>query len=124
MKGVIAAIAIGLLMITGCTDRRGEVMIRIHNVSAFDYTEVFVNSPGGQHVYGDLSAGETSEYREYVYSYSYAFIQLKIDEEIFTIQPIDYVGETKIPGGNYTFEVDANENGGQYDRLSLRLVED
>ena len=80
--------------------------IRIGNVSPYDYAEVQVRSPGGDHVYGDVAAGEVSEYREYAFSYRYAFVELKIDGETYTLQPIDYVGETPLAPSTYVFKVD------------------
>ncbi len=102
----------------------GDVQIRIKNVSQFDYTNIIVNTSGGENHYGGLSSQQTSDYGAFEFAYRYAFVELQIDAETFTIQPIDYVGETKLNPGAYTYEIGANDTTEQYGRLSIKLVAD
>jgi len=114
-----------LLMIVGCSkdepEANGKVWIRIQNVSEFDFTSVSVNTGGGENNYGDLDAHRFSVYKAFESAYRYAYVQVKIDGETFTIQPIDYVGETLLDPGYYTYKVNAVETGDQFTRLSLTL---
>ena len=51
-------------------------------------------------------------------------MQVEIEGEIYTLQPIDYVGEIPLENGNYTYEIDANDSLLRFDKLTLTLVTD
>lgn len=53
-----------------------------------------------------------------------AFVQLEIDGETYALQPIDYVGETPLENGSYTYQIDANDFQERYEKLSLTLIEE
>ena len=40
--------------------------------------------------------------------YRYGFVELHVDGQRFGLQPIDYVGETVLGGGEFTFRVDVD----------------
>jgi hypothetical protein len=101
-----------------------DILIRVKNVSQFNFTNVIVNTGGGENDYSTINFSENTDYKSFDFAYSYAFIELKIDGNTFTIQPIDYVGETKLDNGKYTYEVNAVDSGSQYSRLSLTLIKD
>ena len=101
-----------------------QIQIRIQNVSSFEFSDVRVNTSGGENHYGTVSPGNYSAYESYEYAYRYAFVELKIGTDTFTLQPIDYVGETWLEPGDYTYAIDAEAQGGRFDRLSLTLIED
>ena len=113
-----------VLLGTGCNtencDPPNEVGIRIENSSIHDYTDVHVNTGGGEQDYGDLASGQFSDHRIFNFAYSYAFVQLGINGDTLTIQPIDYVGETKLDCGNYTYRIGVDQAGS----LSIALIED
>lgn len=128
-----------LLVITllyGCTDvveesfcpdtypDTGSVEIRVRNISSYDFNEVFVDTNGGQHDYCTVKSGATSGYKRFESAYRYAFIELKIDGAVFTIQPIDYVGESLLDKGKYTYVLDATDDTQRYGRLSIELKSD
>jgi len=94
------------------------------NNSSFEYSNVHVNTSGGENFYGTISPNKYSDYKKYEFAYRYAFVELKIGEATYTLQPIDYVGEEMLSSGKYTYEIEATSTGGQYERLSLRLIED
>lgn len=100
------------------------LLLRIKNTSQFDYTDVVVNTSGGEHNYGTVNANQISDYKVFDLAYRYAFVELKIDGDTYTIQPIDYVGETPLDNGKYTYEINAANSGDQYSRLTLILAED
>ncbi len=101
-----------------------QVHIRIQNRSDVAYSDVRVNTNGGENNYGTIEPNSYSDYKTFDHAYRYAFVELKIDTDTFTLQPIDYVGEEPLQAGNYTYAIDATEDGGKYERLSLVLVLD
>ena len=52
-----------------------------------------------------------SEYQEYELAYQYAYVQITSGEEVFVLQPIDFVGETPLPIGLYTYVLNIDEEG-------------
>ncbi|MBA4746237.1 MAG: hypothetical protein H2058_13355 [Muricauda sp.] len=114
------------VLVIGCSSDNSdaEVYIRLSNVSTYDYQNITVNTSTGPLDYDNLDSGEISEYQVVAKAYSYAFVELEIAEETYTIQPIDYVGESTLSSGYYTYQTDANDTTEQYGRLSISLVKD
>jgi hypothetical protein len=113
----------------GCSDPdRDEdllgVSIRLSNISAFDFKNIVVDTSTGERSFEDINSGESTFYQVFELAYRYAFIELEIDGQTFTIQPIDYVGETPLQNRLYTYQLDANNSQDQYGRLTLTLIED
>lgn len=100
-----------------------ELKIRIENLSQFDYKNIRVNPSNGVVNYGDLEAGQSSEYQVFELAYAYAFIELEIEGKTYTIQPIDYVGATPLKNGEYSYQIDANDLEMQYEKLVLKFME-
>lgn len=100
-----------------------KVKIRLTNTGDFDYSDVYVSTSGGEFNYGNINSNESTDYHEFEWAYSYAYIQLKINDKMYKIQPIDYVGEKKLENGNYTYEIGAKPEDSEY-RLTLSLVVD
>jgi len=100
-----------------------EVNIRLSNISEFDFQNIVVNTSTGNVNFENSKAGQMTEYKVFEKAYRYAFIELEIDNETYTIQPIDYVGETPLENGNYTYQITASTSKEQYGRLNLTLVE-
>ena len=110
------------LLLTSCTPISKEVEIRVRNTSPYTYTNVTVNTSGGENTYGDIPPGAASDYKVFDFAYSYAHISLQIDTVDYLLQPIDYVGEHKLQSGKYTYEVSVYNTATQ--QLLLNLVED
>lgn len=100
------------------------VNIRLSNVSQFDFHNIMVNTSTGNVNFEDLNAGQQSSYKVFEKAYRYAFVEVEIDGESYAIQPIDYVGETPLENGNYTYQINANASQDQFGRLSLTLIEE
>jgi len=100
------------------------VSIRLTNVSQYDFKNITVDTSTGITPFEDIDAGESTDYQVFELAYRYAFIELEIDGETFTIQPIDYVGETPLENRLYTYQINANDSPDQYGRLTLTLIED
>lgn len=101
-----------------------NVNIRLANVSQFKYQNIIVDTSTGIVNFDDLNAQQSSEYKTFEKAYRYAFIELQIDGNTYTFQPIDYVGESLLKNGYYTYQIDANESQEQYGTLSLTLIDD
>jgi hypothetical protein len=123
-----------LFSINACSDKDEDlakqttpgdhVNIRIMNASNFDYSDVYVNTSGHEFNYGTIGAGRSTGYQGFDRAYSYAYIELKIDGMVYRIQPVDFVGEKELEDGNYTYQINAKQEGGEYDRLTLTLISD
>ena len=79
--------------------------IRVYNESTHTFTDLVVQTPGARHEFGHLAPRSYSGYREFGESYRYAFISLKIDGVDYVMQPTDYVGETPLGAGKFTFSI-------------------
>tara|TARA_R110001632_G_scaffold114733_4_gene226147 strand:- start:11736 stop:12113 length:378 start_codon:yes stop_codon:yes gene_type:complete len=114
------------LLLIGCTgnDDDTEVRIRLSNVSQYNFNNITINTSNGNVAFENILSGESSAYKEFGFAYRYAFVELEIDGETFTLQPIDYVGENRLPRGNYTYQINVDDSQGFSGTLSLTLVED
>jgi hypothetical protein len=126
-KMLILIISIATLI--GCSnddDNTSGVKIRLSNVSQYDFQNILVNtgSSNGNVSLGNLKASKKTDYKVFESAYSYAFVELEIGGKTYTVQPIDYVGETPLEDGNYTYRINANDSQNQYGKLSLTLIEE
>lgn len=80
--------------------------IRLHNASEFDFKNVEVNTSVNTVMFGDIKNGAKTDYQQFEIAYRYAFIRLFIDGAEFIIQPVDYVGETPLGPGVFTYVLD------------------
>lgn len=122
---ILLALLCAFLFVS-CSDSNTEdsVLLRLSNTSAFDYKNIVVNTSTGNVSFQDIDSGEKTVYQSFEVAYRYAYVQLEIDGASYILQPIDYVGETPLENGRYTYEISANESEAQYGRLSITLVED
>ncbi len=111
-----------ILLFVSCSNDdgpSGDVLIRVENNSIFDFEDVIV----GQNEYGDIAVGEYSDYLPFEMAYRYGYIELVGEGESYILQPIDYVGETPLEPGLYTYQLDIlNYMGNLY--LNLTFLED
>ena len=108
MKKIILSLLVCITILTGCSvlgNDDTEVEIRVKNSSTYTIESLRISTGGGDHTYETLAPGEISTYKAYDFSYSYFFTSFSIDTNQFVQQPIDYVGESKIKGGRYTFDI-------------------
>jgi hypothetical protein len=93
-------------------------MIRIHNVSAHDFENIIA----GDHFYGAVDSAAFSEYADLGVAYHYNYVELTADGADFVIQPIDYVGETPLGPGYFTYEIDITDFDARL--LNISAMED
>lgn len=97
-----------------------DVLIRVRNSSQYRMEQIYVNTSGGANEYGTLRVSEDSEYKVFSKAYSYAYVRMVVNGKEVSVQPTDYVGETPLEPGKYTYVLDVTDvNAG---RLSLTLV--
>lgn len=98
-----------LLGLAACkkeTEAPTGVSIRVRNGSAYHFTSLVVNTSGGENSYGALGPGQSSDYAAFTRAYSYAAVKATINGTEVSFQPYDYVGETTLKPGQYTYVVD------------------
>jgi Tfp pilus assembly protein PilP len=121
MKKILVFISI--LALVGCSgdddNNASEINIRLSNISQFDFQNIVVNTTTGNTNFENISYQQTTNYKIFETAYRYAFVELQIDGETYRYQPIDYVGETPLENGNYTYQIGVEDSG-----LSLILIED
>lgn len=93
--------------------------IRVKNISNFDFDEIVI----WEENLGPLESLKNSYYFIKEPAYDKASISVKIDTFQFSMTVVDYVGETSLRRGKYTFEVDLSELSNQ-GYLTQLFVED
>lgn len=107
--GLVALTAVAL---AGCPgdDLSGPgigVEVRVRNGSQRTMEDVVVAFPypGGDMDYGTLVPGEVSDYRMVERAYRYAGIRVVVGGDTLGLVPVDYVGETPLSPGRYTYRL-------------------
>ncbi|HLT50427.1 MAG TPA: hypothetical protein VKZ93_00645 [Arenibacter sp.] len=101
-----------LFLLMGCTDRDDDldgVYIRIKNESNITYDLVRVGEADKLHE--NIAPGAFSGYLEYRTAYSYAYISIDSGDENYLFQITDFVGETPLEHGFYTYALNISEEG-------------
>jgi hypothetical protein len=98
------------------------IFIRVNNASQYPFDTIFVNTSGGENSYGPLGAGQSSACKSFARAYRYAYIKIVVQGQELVWQPFDYVGETPLEPGRYTYVVDVVEAANSSSKqLTLRL---
>lgn len=115
-----------LFVITSCSEENDPdgVMIRVENSSTLDFKDILVSSGSGNVEFGDLKAGKKSDYKKFESAYRYGFVSLLADGKELKIQPFDYVGETPLSKGQYTYKFNVDSSDPENPSLTLELVVD
>jgi hypothetical protein len=79
------------------------VRIRVLNASEHDFVAVIVGFRDASEDYGNLRAGDSSEYRVIPRAYRYAYVEASVEGNRFILQPIDDVGGSLLDEGSYTY---------------------
>jgi len=126
MKSFLALLTV-MTIVFNCSDdinKSSEINIRLSNISDFNFQNIIVNTSTGNVSFENIDSGQITDYKTFETAYRYAFVELEIDGETYTIQPIDYVGETPLENANYTYQINANDSQEQYGRLALSIIKD
>lgn len=98
----------------GCSEDADEIRIRIKNTSDLPYTEFFVASGVALldgTFFGTIAPGAYSEYKTFAKAYGIAYIRFIANGQERTFIPIDYVGESTLKPGRYTYEIGLSGSG-------------
>jgi hypothetical protein len=115
---ILSGLLLGLI---SCSKNEDRILLRVRNVSSEDFKNVRLYDQS----MGDIDAGQTTFYSEFESAYRIAYVEAEIKGVKTYIVPIDYIGETPLENGKYTFEIGINPLAQSiYDQLTLKLVED
>ncbi len=108
-RAFIVAVAALTAGAAGCSDPvgvEGGVQIRLVNNSPFAFDEVEVNFSAQNESYGSLAVGAATGYRSVRLAYRYAYVRVRSGNKTVVQQPIDYVGETALAPGRYSYVIE------------------
>lgn len=112
MKKYLFALLSLIIFSVGCTDRDDNITavnLRVKNNNSFAYDKVQVGADDKFHE--NLAAGSYSNYLEYETAYQYDYIKIDTTGNSHVLQPIDFVGETALAPGFYTYELKIDTEG-------------
>lgn len=100
-----------LVLLTNCDTIDSDldpdaVYIRIVNSSPIDFSSVYLSFPRDEYTFDTLESVRSSHYQKFEEAYRYGYIEVKTERETYVLQPIDYVGESPLRNGKYTFKLD------------------
>ena len=93
--------------------------IRIRNATNYHLQSVVV----GRSRYRSIQRGDSNEYQSWGPAYRYAFVSLLADGKPLRLQPVDYVGETPLGPGRFTYILTLHQ-GQSGDVLDIAFVKD
>lgn len=96
------------------------VFVRAENGSQFDFQDF--NLMGSE--MGEIKASEQSEYVEFDMAYTIGAVRLTLDTLQLDLTPIDFLGETKLENGLYTYKITVVETPGYRTSLGFEFIED
>ena len=104
-----SAMAIGLaaVVLAGCDNpfSSDPTKIRLRNASSFELTAVTFQPGNPKLQFDRISAGETTPYATVSGAYSYGYLDVLVGGAHRVIQPTDYVGESTIGEGRFTYVI-------------------
>ena len=117
-------VAAGVVATTACGNpfgSDGPTRIRVRNASSFELTAVTFQ-PGSERVeYARIAPNATTDYTSVKNAYSYGYFDALVAGARRTIQPIDYVGESYVGEGKFTYQITVDA---QTKNLSMQLIKD
>lgn len=85
--------------------------LRITNAGSSTITNLVVRFPEDRVSFGDVSAGETTAYKEVPNGIlHYAAYEFEVDGEVISQAVIDWVGENPMNGNSFTYTIDFDPN--------------
>ena len=122
-KTIILLVGVLGLVCSGAS--QDEVLIRIANHGKVELQNVVVQFPTQKEKYGNILPGKETSYRKVDKAYGYAYIRALVEGKEAVLQPEDYVGETLLKPGMYTYVLTYNPDSvDKHDRLNHKLTEE
>lgn len=120
-------LAMALFLLLGCQKEKENsnegVLIRIENSSKYTYQDIKV-AIAEEKLYETLAPGASSAYQSFSKAYRYAYIELKINNKRYGLQPVDYVGEEELKDGKYTYQLNVEDTSSLSRQLNLTFKKD
>jgi hypothetical protein len=105
----IAFLLIIVSLVSGCKKQEfepeGPTDVRVKNLSTVPWTNVIVNTSGGEHNLGNIAAQSNSAYVRFDKAYPFAEITATINGLVYTTGPVNYSGQTYMGQMKITYEV-------------------
>jgi len=79
--------------------------VRLRNSSTFEFTAVTFTPGTAELTFPRIAAGDVTAYIPVANAYRYGYLDLLVDGEHRRLQPIDYVGESFIGDGQFTYVI-------------------
>ena len=108
MKSLLAILSLTLMMFACEKPNKtpeGPTDVRVWNITDQDFTNLSVDTGGGDYDYGNLSAGEKTDYYRFEKAYPDAEITVTINGEEYSTGPQDYTYATYIGPDMVTYKV-------------------
>lgn len=102
-SGFFLAALAGVASACGILGLDGEVEVRVRNGSTLTYDEATLFLPDGPLIHFDLAPGEESLYVVVTKAYRIASAEVVVGQDTARAQIIDYVGESLLKPGRYTY---------------------
>jgi hypothetical protein len=116
------ALVVFSVLACGFLDPNETVEVRVMNGSEVLLDEGILHLPGDSIVFSGLQPGLSTPYQEVAQAYRIATVQVVVAQDTARLQVIDYVGETRLSPGRYTYVLSFADN--MTTHLALELVED
>jgi hypothetical protein len=104
-------------------ENKGLVEIRIENNSTYGFSNILIGAGNDQKSYEPLAAKAKSKYQTYTNAYRYNSIEIEIEYNKYNIVPYDFVGESALQPGKYTYQISVLDQPDKRS-LDLKLIED
>ncbi len=109
----------------GIQDGRPDgVFIRIQNNSDVNFEKVTIQSGNEEQFFGEVLSRTSSEYKEFDYAFRFATVWLIAGGQDFSLIPRDYVGETPLRDGFYTYRIGLSSANLPDADLTFELIEE
>jgi hypothetical protein len=105
---IVLALLVAILLAFRTHPQVETSMIRVANDTGVALQKVRVNGV----LFGDVSASGLSQYQALTPAYRYASLRLEVAGQKFESIPDDYVGETPLGKGNFTYRIRRSDAGG------------
>jgi len=97
--------------------------LRIINQSSIPLHNLVVVFPDERIVFGDIAGGTTTEYRDIQKGvYRYAAYNVEVNGQTYEQPVVDWVGETPMPGENFSYTIDVDPARWQTEGQVIQLV--
>lgn len=95
-----------------------DTEIQVDNKSYFELDSFYINTSGGDQLYGQVDRRNTTQLRAFRYAYPEMEIRFQVDAKQFIHLPVDYSSMSKVESGQYELEI----NGVDTNKLSFTFL--